>query len=128
MLLLVLYVKWNIGVGIGCPVTNQIVINEADEGKGEELRAGKPRDEEEIAETRHSVGREEFRGMNGLEKKYNLVIVGAGLSGAVMAERASKLLGLKVSQLFTLHFAIMILIRVWLLRSGTISAVTAMTT
>ena len=99
MLLLVLYVKWNIGVGIGCPVTNQIVINEADEGKGEELRAGKPRDEEEIAETRHSVGREEFRGMNGLEKKYNLVIVGAGLSGAVMAERASKLLGLKVSQL-----------------------------
>ena len=99
MLLLVVYVKWNIGAGIGCPVTNQIVINEADEGKGEELRAGKPRDEEEIAETRHSVGREEFRGMNGLEKKYNLVIVGAGLSGAVMAERASKLLGLKVSYL-----------------------------
>ena len=100
-----LYVKWNIGVGIGCPVTNQIVINEADEGKGEELRAGKPRDEEEIAETRHSVGREEFRGMNGLEKKYNLVIVGAGLSGAVMAERASKLLGLKVSQLLPFIFS-----------------------
>ena len=128
MLLLVVYVKWNIGVGIGCPVTNQIVINEADEGKGEELRAGKPRDEEEIAETRHSVGREEFRGMNGLEKKYNLVIVGAGLSGAVMAERASKLLGLKVSQLFTLHLVTMILLRVWLLTSGTILAVTAMTT
>ena len=36
-------------------------------------------------------------GMNGLEKKYNLVIVGAGLSGSVIAERASKLLGLKVS-------------------------------
>ena len=35
-------------------------------------------------------------GMNGLEKKYNLVIVGAGLSGSVIAERASKLLGLKV--------------------------------
>jgi len=95
LVLLVIYVKWNIVQGIGCPVTNQIVINEAEEGKGEELRAGKPRDEEEIAEARHSVGREEFRGMNGLEKKYNLVIVGAGLSGAVMAERASKLLGLK---------------------------------
>ena len=128
MLLLVLYVKWNIGVGIGCPVTNQIVINEADEGKGEELRAGKPRDEEEIAETRHSVGREEFRGMNGLEKKYNLVIVGAGLSGAVMAERASKLLGLKVSYLLFCCRIIMILLRVWLLTSGTILVVTAMTT
>ena len=34
--------------------------------------------------------------MNGLEKKYNLVIVGAGLSGSVIAERASKELGLKV--------------------------------
>ena len=33
--------------------------------------------------------------MNGLEKKYNLVIVGAGLSGSVVAERASKMLGLK---------------------------------
>merc|ERR1711894_553652 len=33
--------------------------------------------------------------MNGLEKKYNLVVVGAGLSGSVIAERASKLLGLK---------------------------------
>jgi hypothetical protein len=76
-LLLFVYVKWNIGAGMGCPVTNQIVINEADEGKGEELRAGKPMDEEEIAETRHSVGKEEFRGMNGLEKKYNLVIVRA---------------------------------------------------
>ena len=128
MLLLVVYVKWNIGVGIGCPVTNQIVINEADEGKGEELRAGKPRDEEEIAETRHSVGKEEFRGMNGLEKKYNLVIVGAGLSGAVMAERASKLLGLKVSYLLFCCQIIMILLRVWLLTSGTILAVTAMTT
>ena len=102
LLLLVVYVKWNVGMGIGCPVTNQIVINEAEEGKGEELRAGKPRDEEDIAETRHSVGREEYRGMNGLEKKYNLVIVGAGLSGAVMAERASKLLGLKVGWLVIL--------------------------
>jgi len=93
LVLLVLYVRWN--VGTVCPVTNQIVINEAEDGIGEKLRAGKPRDEEEIAEGRHSVGREEFRGMNGLEKKYNLVIVGAGLSGAVVAERASKLLGLK---------------------------------
>ena len=49
-----------------------------------------------MTEDRHSVGREEFRGMNGLEKKYNLVVVGAGLSGSVVAERASKLLGLKV--------------------------------
>merc|ERR1719342_1316241 len=79
-----------------CPPTgNKIVLNEADEGKGEQLRAGKPRKEEDEEEDRHSVGREEFRGMNGLEKKYNLVIVGAGLSGAVIAERASKLLGLK---------------------------------
>ena len=36
--------------------------------------------------------------MNGLEKKYDLVIVGAGLSGAVIAERASKILGLKVKK------------------------------
>ena len=66
------------------------------------------------------MGKEEWRGMHGLEKKYNLVIgfpdkmfmflffprislyfaiistVGAGLSGAVIAERASKVLGLKV--------------------------------
>ena len=81
-----------------CPPAggNQIVLNDADEGKGEQLRAGKPRKEEDEEEDRHNVGREEFRGMNGLEKKYNLVIVGAGLSGSVVAERASKLLGLKV--------------------------------
>jgi len=80
-----------------CPPAggNQIVLNDADEGKGEQLRAGKPRKEEDEDEDRHNVGREEFRGMNGLEKKYNLVIVGAGLSGSVVAERASKLLGLK---------------------------------
>jgi len=36
-----------------------------------------------------------FAGMNRLEEKYDLVIVGAGLSGAVIAERASTLLGLK---------------------------------
>ena len=59
------------------------------------MRAGKPRHEDDMKEDSHSVGREEFRGMNGLEKKYNLVVVGAGLSGSVVAERASKLLGLK---------------------------------
>ena len=86
------------GGGVLCPDTNnkKIILNEAEEGKGEQLRAGKPRDEEDMTEDRHSVGREEFRGMNGLEKKYNLVVVGAGLSGSVVAERASKLLGLKV--------------------------------
>ena len=71
------------------------MISDADEGRGEELRAGKPRDQEEVAESRHTVGREEHRGLHGLEKRYNLVVVGAGLSGAVVAERASKLLGLK---------------------------------
>ena len=75
---------------------NKIILNEAEEGKGEQLRAGKPRHEDDMTEDRHSVGREEFRGMNGLQKKYNLVVVGAGLSGSVVAERASKLLGLKV--------------------------------
>jgi len=34
------------------------------------------------------------RGMNGLRAEYDLVIVGAGLSGAVIAERASSQLGL----------------------------------
>ena len=81
-----------------CPdnTNKKIVLNEAEEGKGEQLRAGKPRHEDDMKEDSHSVGREEFRGMNGLEKKYNLVVVGAGLSGSVVAERASKLLGLKV--------------------------------
>ena len=86
------------GGGVLCPDINKnkIILNEAEEGKGEQLRAGKPRHEDDMTEDRHSVGREEFRGMNGLEKKYNLVVVGAGLSGSVVAERASKLLGLKV--------------------------------
>lgn len=44
---------------------------------------------------RIKVGLDVFRGMNGLEKKYNLVIVGAGLSGSIVAERASRVLGLK---------------------------------
>ena len=38
------------------------MLNEAEEGKGEQLRAGKPRNEEEVQEDRHNVGREEFRG------------------------------------------------------------------
>ncbi len=59
------------------------------------------------------MSREEFRGLNGLEKKYNLIIVGAGLSGSVIAERASKMLGLKVSNVkmrnvqFFKHFSIL---------------------
>ncbi|XP_023325294.1 uncharacterized protein LOC111699005 [Eurytemora carolleeae] len=36
-----------------------------------------------------------FRGMNGLKDEYDLIIIGAGLSGAVIAEQASSRLGLK---------------------------------
>ena len=36
-----------------------------------------------------------FRGMNGVSDSYDLVIVGAGLSGAVIAEQASKRSGLR---------------------------------
>ena len=39
--------------------------------------------------------KEFFRGIHGVAEYYDLVIVGAGLSGAVIAERASKLSGLK---------------------------------
>jgi hypothetical protein len=35
-------------------------------------------------------------GLEGLDEEYDLVIIGAGLSGGVIAERASKELGLKV--------------------------------
>jgi len=44
-----------------------------------------------IGPTHHSL----YRGMNGLDESYDLVVVGAGLSGAVIAERASSQLGLK---------------------------------
>ena len=39
--------------------------------------------------------KEMFRGMNGVSDSYDLVIVGAGLSGAVIAEQASKRSGLR---------------------------------
>ena len=39
--------------------------------------------------------RELFRGVNGLADSYDLVIVGAGLSGSVIAEQASKRSGLR---------------------------------
>jgi len=42
-----------------------------------------------------STSPELFRGLHGLDEFYDLVIVGAGLSGAVVAERASRLLGLR---------------------------------
>ena len=35
-----------------------------------------------------------YRGIHGLEAEYDLIVVGAGLSGAVIAERASSQLGL----------------------------------
>merc|ERR1719209_1425676 len=35
-----------------------------------------------------------YRGLHGLKEEYDLVIVGAGLSGAVVAEQASSRLGL----------------------------------
>jgi len=35
-----------------------------------------------------------YRGVHGLEEEYDLIVVGAGLSGAVIAERASSQLGL----------------------------------
>ena len=39
--------------------------------------------------------KELFRGMYGVSKEYDLVIVGAGLSGSVIAEQASKRSGLR---------------------------------
>ena len=40
--------------------------------------------------------KELFRGLYGLQENYDLVIVGAGLSGAVIAEQASSRSGLRV--------------------------------
>ena len=39
--------------------------------------------------------RDLYRGLNGLSDEYDLLIVGAGLSGSVIAEQASKRAGLK---------------------------------
>ena len=42
-----------------------------------------------------STQKELFRGLHGVHDSYDLVIVGAGLSGAVIAEQASKRSGLR---------------------------------
>jgi len=42
-----------------------------------------------------SSQRELFRGLNGLSDEYDLVIVGAGLSGSVIAQQASARAGLR---------------------------------
>ena len=42
-----------------------------------------------------STDKELFRGIHGISDTYDLVIVGAGLSGAVIAEQASKRSGLR---------------------------------
>ena len=42
-----------------------------------------------------SSQRELFRGLNGLSDEYDLVIVGAGLSGSVIAQQASSRAGLR---------------------------------
>ena len=42
-----------------------------------------------------SVNKELFRGLYGISDSYDLVIVGGGLSGAVIAEQASKRSGLR---------------------------------
>lgn len=36
-----------------------------------------------------------FRGLNGISEEYDLVIVGAGLSGSVIAQQASERSGLR---------------------------------
>jgi len=43
----------------------------------------------------HSKSTQLFRGINGLEDEYDLIVVGSGLSGSVIAERASSQLGLR---------------------------------
>ena len=52
-------------------------------------------DEEAYAHLALKDNRELFRGVNGLADSYDLVIVGAGLSGSVIAEQASKRSGLR---------------------------------
>lgn len=42
-----------------------------------------------------SANEDLFRGIHGVSDSYDLVIVGAGLSGAVIAEQASKRSGLR---------------------------------
>ena len=42
-----------------------------------------------------STDKELFRGIHGISDTYDMVIVGAGLSGAVIAEQASKRSGLR---------------------------------
>ena len=42
-----------------------------------------------------STDKELFRGIHGISDTYDLVIVGAGLSGAVISEQASKRSGLR---------------------------------
>lgn len=71
-----------VGVALGVSLTFAIRF-------GEEL---KPPAEKMATKTRTT---DLFAGMNRLEDEYDLVVVGAGLSGAVIAERASTLLGLK---------------------------------
>ena len=44
---------------------------------------------------KNTKSKELFRGLNGLKEEYDLIIVGAGLSGSVIAEQASSRSGLK---------------------------------
>ena len=50
--------------------------------------------DKEYSETANK-NKELFRGIHGLSEYYDLVIVGAGLSGSVIAEQASKISGLR---------------------------------
>ena len=54
----------------------------------------KPDCDKEYSETANKY-KELFRGLHGVSEYYDLVIVGAGLSGSVIAERASKISGLR---------------------------------
>ena len=50
--------------------------------------------DKEYSETTNKY-KELFRGIHGVSEYYDLVIVGAGLSGSVIAEQASKISGLR---------------------------------